>query len=160
MPFCTEQVLILASGIYQSIGYPSYQSVGLISGWITSSGGMINPLNNSLDACFYLYSGDPCIGGGFGILEGSIASLLYQANYAQSRAMAALAGSAGSVSWTTMKEGDTTITRESAANLSKAWLAAADNALKQYYTAIHDYKLNRTIPGTVDGSSLYSFPSP
>ena len=66
MSFCTDQILSLASGIYQSIGSPTSQSVGFISGWLTSSGGMLGEVNTKLDTCFYISGDAPCIAGGFG----------------------------------------------------------------------------------------------
>lgn len=158
MSFCTDQILSLASGIYQSIGSPTAQSVGFISGWITSSGGMLGDINTKLDTCFYLSGSAPCIAGGFGDQEESFSYLLYQSSYYETKALSALAGL--STPWTTMKEGDTTIVRESSVNISKQFLAMHENAQQQIRLAIHDYKLNRQIPGTVDASDLYSYPSP
>lgn len=158
MSFCTDQILSLASGIYQSIGSPTSQSVGFISGWLTSSGGMLGEVNTKLDTCFYISGDAPCIAGGFGPDEMYITTLVYQANYYESRALNALA-SIGTP-WTNMKEGDTSITRESSVNISKQYLAMHANAVDQTRISMRDYKLNRTIPGTVDASDLYSFPSP
>lgn len=158
MSFCTDQILSLASGIYQSIGSPTAQSVGFISGWITSSGGMLGDMNTKLDTCLSLSGSAPCIAGDFGDQEESLAYLLYQSSYYESKALSTLG--ALSTPWTTLKEGDTTITRESSVNISKQYLAMHENAQAQIRLAIHDYKLNRQIPGTVDASDLYSFPSP
>ncbi len=115
-------------------------------------------INTKLDTCFYLSGSAPCIAGGFGAQEESFTYLLYQSSYYESRSLAAL--TTLSTPWTTLKEGDTTIVRESSVNVSKAFLAMHDNAQQQIRLAIHDYKLNRQIPGTVDASDLYSYPSP
>ena len=158
MSFCTDQILSLASGIYQSIGSPTSQSVGFISGWLTSSGGMLGEVNTKLDTCFYISGDAPCIAGGFGPDEAYITTLVYQANYYESKALSSLAGLG--TPWTNMKEGDTSITRESSVNISKQYLAMHANATDQTRISMRDYKLNRTLPGTVDASDLYSFPSP
>jgi hypothetical protein len=62
--------------------------------------------------------------------------------------------------WINMKEGDTSITRESSVNISKQYLALHANAVDQTRVSMRDYKLNRTFPYTVDASDLYSSPSP
>lgn len=158
MSFCTNDILTLASGIYQTIGSPSSLSVGFVSGWITSSGGMLGDINIKLDTCFYLSGDAPCIAGGFGGQEATIAVIMYQSDYYESKSLSSLAGLG--TPWTNMREGDTSITRESSVSISKQYLAMHENAQAQLRLAMHDYKLNRQIPGTVDGSDLYSFPSP
>ncbi len=158
MSFCTNEVLTLASGIWQTIGSPTSVSVGFISGWITSSGGMLGDINMKLDSCFYVSGDSPCIAGGFGPQEAYIASLMYESNYYELKSLTALAGLG--VPWTNMKEGDTSVTRESTVSISKQYLSLNANAQNQMRIAMHDYKLNKSLPGTVDGSDLYSFPSP
>jgi hypothetical protein len=119
---------------------------------------MLGEINTKLDTCFYISGDAPCIAGGFGPDEMYITTLVYQANYYESKALSSLAGLG--MPWTNMKEGDTSITRESSVSISKQYLAMHANATDQTRISMHDYKLNRTIPGTVDASDLYSFPSP
>src|SRR4051812_26764443 len=119
MSLCTDQILALSSGIYQSIGSPPSQSIGLISGWLTNSGSMLGDLNNRLTTCFYLSGDAPCLAGGFGADEASIATLVYQAQYFQMAASNALLGG-GLTLWTRMAEGDSTISRSDPVQVSKA----------------------------------------
>ncbi len=156
MSYCTAQILQLASGIYQGLGSPPAQSIGYVSGWITSSGNL-GDLNNRLNTCFYLDGDAPCIAG-FGPQEAAIYAEIYEMYYYESLALAALAG--GGTFWTSMREGDTTIQRDSPIKLAKAYRDLQDAAQKQLHIAVANWKVGHSIPTTVDGSSLYSWPSP
>lgn len=158
MAYCTQQIVALAGSIYSGIGAPSAQSVGFVSGWITSSG-VLGDINNRLNTDFYLDGSGPCIAGDFGDAEGAILDQMYQSAYYRQRALAALAG-ADSSSWTSMKEGDTAISREKSSDRSKAYLDMSKDSDQNLYIAINNWKVGHSIPASIDGSDLASFPSP
>lgn len=160
MSYCTSDILPLASGIYQDLGSPGSQSVGYISGVLTSSG-FLGSLNNKLFTSFYLSGSNPCItdaGGGFGAEEADIMELMYKTDYYELRALSILDG--GGTFWTSLSEGDSKITRESTANLSKQYLALQSSSQQTLRIAIGDYQRRISSPQSVDAASLYSFPSP
>lgn len=154
MSFCTEQILLLASGVYDDIGSPSSQSVAFISGWLVSSG-TLGELNNRLNTCFYIDGA--CIEGGFGPNEASILVKIYESNYYKRRALQILNGD---ISWTSMKEGDTTITREASSNLAREYRQLHKALEEDIRIATANWKTGRSIPGTVDSTDLPAWPSP
>lgn len=160
MSYCTEQILLLAGSIYTGIGAPTAQSVGYVSGWITNSGGMLGEVNNRLGTSFYLSGAGPCIEDGFGPEEGAIATFAYQLSYYRGRALAVLANATSAVMWTELREGDTTIRRESPSSIAKVYSALGNDAEKALNGAVHDWKLNHTLSVAVNAEDLASYPSP
>lgn len=158
MSYCVQQIVQLAGEIYTGIGAPSSLSVGYISGWLVSSGNL-GDINNRLTTCFSLSGDAPCIVGGFGAPESSIYELMFQTSYYLQQANSVLANG-GNVPWTSMKEADTSITREGTVARSKAYLNLYESTDGNLRVAVANWKLAHSIPLTVDGSSLYSWPSP
>lgn len=156
MSYCTAQILLLAGSIYSGIGAPSAQSIGYVSGWITNSGSL-GDINNRLTTCFYLDTDAPCIVG-FGPEEAVIYTEIYEMNYYESQALATLVG--GGTYWLNMKEGDTSISRESPVKIAKAYRDLQDAAQKQLQIAVANWKVAHANPATVDASDLYSWPTP
>lgn len=154
--YCAEQILGLASGIYADIGAPPSQSVGYISGWLVSSGSFLGDLNNRASTCVYVSGDAPCLVN-FNPALGSIANLIYQANYFKVAWLAVLQGGA---QWTQLTEGDSKISREATTNIAKLYKDAHKDADDDLKLAIHYYTLNQSIPQGIDGVSLYSWPSP
>jgi len=160
MAFCTNEILTLASGIYQDLGSPSNISVGYISGYLTASGNL-GDLNNKLSVRFG-WSGDaPCIvsfdtNQGMDSDEQAVYSLVFKDQFYRQQALAALTAT----NWTRISEGDSSVAREGPAAVSKAYQGLVDQNLKALRLAIADYKRSNTSVGSVDASSLYSFPAP
>jgi hypothetical protein len=158
MSFCTQQVLALASDWYSELGSPSSISIGYVSGWITSSGGMLGQLNTKLSINLTLSGSDPCINGGFGAEEQYIAGILFKAEFYEKQALSALTSM--SIPWTNIRDGDSSLTRESATNISKAYMAMHENAQEESRVAVANWKRGATNVAMVDAQSLYSWPSP
>ncbi len=156
MAYCTTQILQLAESIYQGLGSPPAQSVGYVSGWLTSSGNL-GMLNNQLSICAYLEGSGPCIAN-VGADEAAIYQQSYSVGYYEGQARAALAGGGGFV--TSMAEGDTKITRSNMVDVAKAFMGLHENAQKALYVAIAQYKRSHTPVANIEGSSLYSWPTP
>lgn len=155
MSFCTNDILLLASGIYLDINSPSSQSVGMISGWVTDPNNL-GGLNNQLSSSFYITGS--CIEGGFGAEEGDIYGQIYSAWFYYSKGQAALDG--GGSFWTRIAEGDASVSRASAAEVAKAYFLLGKQTQDALRLAIHDYKLRLSVPQSVDSASLFSSPTP
>lgn len=156
--YCANQIVTLASDLYQQIGSPSSLSVGFISGWLTDSGNL-GDLNNKLSASFFL-SAD-CItdsNGGFAGEEAAIYSLMYRGDFYESQSLSVLAN--GGSSWTSFSEGDTKFTRTDVSKLSKAYLELNAQASKLLRLAIHDYQLRLSVPQSVVANAPYERPTP
>lgn len=157
-PYCTNLILPLAQSIYADINSPSNQSVGYISGWITSSGGMIAEVNNRLGICVSLSGTQPCLVG-FGPAEGALASLIYQSNYYKRQAACVLQGG-GEAMWTQLKEGDSTIVRSDMTKVSKEFRELHKSTEEELTAMIHYWTLNRTVPTAIDAQQVGAYPSP
>lgn len=160
MSYCVDQIVQLATDIYQSIGSPTSLSVSFISGWLVDSGNL-GALNNKLCTSFYLSGDAPCItdgGGGFAGEEADIYTLMYRGDFYESQSLGALAG-AGSF-WTSLAEGDTRVARTDITKVSAAYLALNAQNNKLLRLAISDYKLRITVPQSVDYCAPWSYPSP
>lgn len=161
MAFCTPEILALSSGIYQDLGSPSNISVGYISGYLTSSGNL-GDLNNKLSVRFGWTGSSPCIvsfdtNQPMDSDEQSIYALVFKDQFYQQASSNALAGTA---QWTKLVEGDSSISRDGAAAISKAYQSMAEANLKRLRLAIQDYKRANTSVASIDASPLYSFPAP
>lgn len=160
MSFCAQQILALASGVYQEIGSPSSQSPAYISGWMTESGNL-GDLNNKLSTSFILTGDSTCITdgcGGFGGEEAAIYTLMYKSDYYELMSLQALQG--GGTFWTSMAEGDTRLTRSNIVDISKAYLALNDQSNQFLRLAIHDYKLRIIVPQGISAEQSYQAPTP
>lgn len=155
MSYCGNDVQDLANSIYKSIGSPPSQSICFVSGWLMDSSNL-GDLNNRLSTSFSITGS--CITPDFGPEEESIYSQIYVWQFYNSMALSALAN--GGSFWTNLAEGDSKISRDSPANISKAYMAMNVNAERTLRQAVHDYKLRISVPQSVDASSLPSYPSP
>lgn len=152
--YCAQQVLQLASGVWEDIGSPTAQSVGYISGVLTSSG-LLGDLNSRLTTCFWI-SGGSCIAGGFGGEEANILSLLYQSRYMRTAGMNALAAGG----WTSIKDGDSAYSREGASRTASEYREMRKQLMEQVHIAVANWKVGHTAPTSVDALPLDSWPSP
>lgn len=153
--YTPEQVSGLAATIYQEINSPVSQSVSFISGWLTQTQSL-GQLNNKLSTYFFPSGGG--IAWDFGMDEEAVYTLIYKSNYYESQSLAMLTG--GGVNWTNMKEGDTSITRESVAKMSKAFLDLNTQSNTFLRLAVNDYKRKKTLVQCVDAQNSYSVPTP
>lgn len=156
MSFCTQDILTLASGIYEDLNSPSALSIGYISGVLTSSGFLGN-INNRLNCSFWIESGT-CIAGGFGAEESDIASTLFQMNYCRQQSMAVMQGGGAFV--TTIKDGDSTISMEGKSKLAAEWRAMRKELEDTLRVAVANWSRGHVAPVTVDAASLASYPVP
>jgi hypothetical protein len=157
MSYGTPEVLKMASGIMADLGNPTDISIGYVSGWITSSGGMLGEVNFRLSIYTHLTGDSPTIEN-FGDQEESIARLFFKRDYYEKRSLAAL--TATTMPWTNIKDGDSSITRESSVAISKAFNTLYINADNQSKVAVANWKRSNTNLATVDAMTLYSWPSP
>lgn len=161
MSFCTQQVLVLASGIHDSINSPSSISVGYISGVLTSSG-FLGALNMRLNTSFHLTGDGPCINGGFGAEESAIASLQFEHDWYKRKALEVMQGMglgwAGSV--VSMREGDSHVARESPTKAAAEWRALRKETEEELYVATAQWLKGHTLATSVDAAPLSAWPTP
>ena len=157
MSYGTPEVLRMASSIMSELANPTDISVGYVSGWITSSGGMLGEINFRLSIYTYLTGDGPTIEN-FGDQEEAIAHLFFKRDYYEKRSLAAL--TASTIPWTNIKDGDSSITRESSVAISKAFGALYKSSDDQAKIAVANWKTSNTNLATVDAMTLYSWPSP
>lgn len=157
-PYCTDLILPLANQIWQDIGTPPNISIGFISGWATSTGGMIGGLNNRLGTCVYLSGTNPCLVN-FDPELGVIANYIYQVGYYKNERIRTLQGG-GQALWTRLREGDSSVERSDMVKAASEWGRMQADAQKELDKQIHYWTLNHSIPQGIDSVSLYSYPSP
>lgn len=156
MSYCAEQILGLATDTWNQIGSPTSISVGWISG-VYSSSGHLGALNNRLTTCMYLSGDSPCIVG-MGAEEASIYQLSYLNGYY--RGLSASVMGQSSITWTRLREGDSSVERESSVSMSKAYTAIWQENNKQLNVAVANYKLGVSIPRSIDSAALPGWPTP
>ena len=157
-PYCTDLILPLANQIWQDLGAPANQSIGFLSGWLVSTGGMIGALNNRVGSCVYTSGSNPCLVN-FDPELGAIANLMYQAGYYRVQSVNVLAGG-GQTLWTSLSEGDSKISRSNMVDVAKQFRELYVETELQLNKQIHYYTLNHTTPQGINSDSLYSWPSP
>ena len=157
--FSTPQILALASGIYDELNSPSSLSIGYISGVLTSSG-FLGGINKRLTICLALTGEGPTIIGGMGGAVENIASLQFQLDYAKRQAMSALQGLGGSGFVTSLRDGDSSIARESPVKAAAEWRGLRKELEQTLAVAVANWKLANSTPRTVDTEPLSSFPTP
>lgn len=154
--FCSQEVLTLASGIWESVNSPSAMSVAYVSGVLTSSG-FLGAINTRLTTDFWV-SGGACIAGCFGAEEQNIASLQFQHDYWQRLRSQAL-GSAGMM-WTSLREGDSSVVRESPVKLASEYGKLAKDVQEELQIAVAGWKLGHTSPCDVEYAPPAAYPTP
>lgn len=154
MSYCGQTILALASGIHDSINNPTAQSVSFISGVLTS-GPFVGELNQRLSTTFTATGG--CISGDFGIEEAAIASLMYQTQYMSRKMMEVMQGGLG---FLTLREGDTTVSRESPSKFAAEWRAMKRDTEEDLRVATAQWKRNHVQCVSVDYASMNSWPTP
>lgn len=156
--FCAPQIYTLATSIFNEIGSPPSQSIGYISGWLSSSG-TLGDLNNRLGTCFWVSGDAPCIVD-YTNAEGAIASQIYQSSYYNRQALSVLQGGIDSTPWTSLAEGDSKVSRESRSSFAKEYRELYKQSEEKLVGLIHYWTLNHTVPQGIDAAQTYAFPSP
>lgn len=159
MSFCTAEILKLSEQIYDSVGSPTNLSIGYISGWLTSPG-TLAALNNRLTTSFALTGTGPCIAGGFTDTEGTICGMMFEVDHYKGLARSALAGSAGAGAWTNIREGDSSVSRASPAEIARAYNQMKKDAEEDLGVAVANWKLGHTQPVGVSYAPMPSWPTP
>lgn len=158
--FCSQEVLTLATGIWQDLNSPSATSVAYISGVLLSSG-FLGAINSRLTIDLWV-SGGACIAGGFGAQEQNIASLQFQHDYCRRKAMEVMqgvgAGWAGSV--TQIKEADSSVSRESPSKAAAEWRHMAKEAQEDLHVAVANWKVGHCMPVDVQFAPPSAWPTP
>lgn len=155
MSFSTTDIVTLAASIYDNLNSPPSLSVGYISGSLTSSG-MLGELNGRLTTDFWI-SGGAAIVGDFGAQESAIYALMFETNYYRRKALEAL--QCGST-WTTIREGDSSISRDSSIKASTEYRALRKESEGDLHVAVANWKIGKTMPVEVRAEQMASYPTP
>lgn len=160
MPFCSDQIFNWATTLWYDLNSPSNVSLGYLSGWLSNSG-TLGDINNRLGTCFWVSGDAPCIVD-FTNDEGSIANAIYQITYYRNQRLGVLKGGVDNAAqaWTTIKEGDSTISRDARANIAREFGAMQREAEEKFRHLLSYYTLNHTVPQGINAANAYSFPSP
>lgn len=158
--FCSNQIYQLANTIWQDIGTPTNISLGYVSGWIVNSGAGLGQLNNTLGTCVYQSGDAPCLVG-FEPEMAPIVNTLYQITYYNQQRLATLRGNGDpNALWTTLKEGDSTITRSDVTKVAASYRDLYTDSNKRLNELVHYWTLNHSVPQGIDAAQLYAWPSP
>ena len=157
MSYCADNIVLLAGTIYSGLDSPSSTSIGLISGWVASSGALAD-INVRLGTNFYLSGASPCITNGFGPEEANILGLLYNTTYYLGRARNSLVN--GGTFIISIGDGDSRFTRESAVKVAREYRELYKEVENDMRLAIYNWKLNKALPVDVRFSNPTAYPTP
>lgn len=147
------------ASIYVDLGERSDYSVGYLSSWFLDPANL-GVLNNQTDNCFAAM----CLTGDKGMITGydiqpsmtSAELSIYKANFDVffygREAKRALQNSYGSASWTTLREGDSSVTRINRSDLARTFNALQKDAREQVGSLVKEYLRNHSRPQSVDGN--------
>lgn len=147
------------AGLYVDLGERADYSESYLASWFLDPSN-IGTLNNQLDLCFASY----CLTGGNGVVTGYDISpqmtnaelAIFKANFDVffygREAKRALQSSYDASSWTTLKEGDSSITRINKSDLARTLNALQKDSREQLGSLVKEYLRNGARPQSVDGS--------
>lgn len=135
----------LATLIYGDLGSPGDISVSSIQTKLVSSG-FIGKLNNAISSCYSIVSGD--ISPELGVEEQAIYAQMYKSEY-YSRKISSIFGGTD-INWTTLKDGDSTITRSSQTEVGKLFKDLKRLSDEEMNKLIAAYRVNASSPSTID----------
>lgn len=161
--FPSSSILALASGIHSELNDISTLSIGYISGVLTSNA-FLNTVNGRLSTAFTLSGTGPSIVGSdaYGGFSGAaaVASLQFQLDYSKRQAMSALQGLGGLGFVTTLKDGDSSISRESPVKAASEWRNLRKELEQTLQVAVANWKRTHTLSVSVDSATMASWPTP
>lgn len=135
----------LATLIYSDLGSPSDISVSSIQTKLVSSG-FLGKLNNKISTCYSIVSGD--ISPELGNEEQAIYSQMYKSEY-YSRKISSIFGGTD-INWTTVKDGDSEITRSSQTEVGKLFKDLKRQSDEELGNLVASYRVNASPPSTID----------
>ena len=136
---------LLATQIYSDLGCPAGLSPGGIETKLASDP-FIGKLNNLISMCYSGVSGN--ISPALDANEQSIYSLMYQTDYYTTKLNQTLNGT--DISWTSLSEGDSRITRVSAVEQAKVYKDMSRQLNDQLQYLITTYRTNPMQPRSVE----------
>jgi hypothetical protein len=136
--------------------------ISYVSGWLETN---LGELNGLLHEDFYVDESGNIGPSGLAPVEQNIFSYLYQINYYDKAAREALRGivwgnlSGVSDDWTSIKEGDSSIQRQSKNSISRTFVEVSRETRKRMTELIYQYNSTKASPLQVAGhDSYYSLP--
>jgi len=135
----------LATLIYNNLGAPSDVSISSIQTKLVSTG-FLGRLNNSINTSYSIVSGD--ISPELGINEQSLYSQMYISEYYSRKINQIIGGT--DISWTSIGDGDSKITRSSQTEVAKVYKDLKKQADEEITRLTNAYRVNASEPSTVD----------
>lgn len=135
----------LATLIYNNLGAPSDVSVSSIQTKLVSTG-FLGKLNNSINTSYVIANGD--ILPELGINEQALYSEMYVSEYYGRKINQIIGGT--EISWTSIGDGDSKITRSSQTEMAKVFKDLKKQADEEIIRLTNSYRVNASAPGTID----------
>lgn len=141
----------LSSSIINNLDSPSGVSLPSVSGWVEINVGRLNLL---LDQCFVTKSG--LISPALGNTEALIMHNMYKTKYFENQAfkIANNVISDDAMDWTSLEEGDSSITRTNRSNLLQHYRKLKNDAERNIDILVDYYRSNRGGPIQTAGEEL------
>jgi len=135
----------LATLIYNDLGAPSDVTISSIQTKLVSTG-FLGKLNNMISTSYSIISGD--IYPEMAINEQAIYSQLYISEYYSKKINQIIGGT--EISWTTLKDGDSTIVRSSQTEMAKVFKDLKRQSDEEIIRLVGSYRVNASSALTVD----------
>lgn len=134
----------LATLIYNNLGSPSDISISSIQTKLVSTG-FLGKLNNSINTSYSIVNGD--ISPELGVNEQNIYSQMYISEYYTRKIMQIAGGT--DISWTSIQDGDSRITRSSQTETAKMFKDMKRLADEEIIRLVGSYRVNASGPSTI-----------
>ena len=141
----SEYISGLATLIYDDLNSPYDLSVSSIQSKLVNEG-FLGKLNNSISSSYIIVTGD--ISPVLGLNEQAIYSQLYISEYYTRKINSILGGT--EIAWTTIKDGDSTVTRSSQTETAKVFKDLKKQSDEQLVRLVGSYRVNASAPLTID----------
>lgn len=135
----------LATLIYNNLSSPPDLTIPSIQTKLVSTG-FLGKLNNKINTSYSIVSGD--ISPELGINEQAIYSQMYMSEYFIKKINAIIGGT--EIAWTTVKDGDSTITRSSQTEMAKIYKDLKRQTDEELERLVGSYRINASPPLGVD----------
>jgi uncharacterized lipoprotein YehR (DUF1307 family) len=135
----------LATLIYNNLGAPSDLTISSIQTKLVSTG-FLGKLNNKINTSYAIVSGD--ISPQLDTNEQAIYAQMYVSEYCVKKINAIIGGT--EIAWTTVKDGDSTITRSSQTEMAKIYKDLKKQTDEELDKLVGSYRINASSPISVD----------
>lgn len=137
----------ISTGIWYDVGQPTSLTPDAIQSRLETNF-FVGKLNNLLDLCFSFGVSGISPEADFGSEEQNVYIEIYKNNYYAQKVMENLG--AGSLGFTTIREGDTTLTKVSPTEIAKTYQTLKNNSDENLKNLVNSYLNNKVRPSSND----------